>query len=230
MQKRQIHHFLRTKKQKTNGSNQNNIEPKKEKPMKYSNYSITAFTSHGNPARLEDRLELLNSLKANEWAECESWPRVPEKEPSAEVGSFSSVYSSSPENAETIIKDFCKTHDDIIVQMDYNCDEDDAHTQTRFYRDQYEFIEREYRWPSFKEIITPDNPVHDESSELHDFSVAFKIDGRFYARVMAPDTETALTLGNEAYMDADFGALECIDAEPIHLEDESGNYIDPPKN
>lgn len=195
--------------------------------MRYSTYDITAFTNHGNPAPLNERTELLEKLLKVEFAICESDPQIANKETSSWIGSFSSEYTSAPDEAERIIKEFCKEHQDIIVQMDYECDEDNTHIRTRFYRNESEFVEREYRWPEFKELVTPDNPVEDESSELHQYDVAFKIDGRFYAHIIAPDIKTAINLGKYAYQDADFGVLECIDAETIHVEDENGNYHDP---
>lgn len=58
------------------------------------------------------------------------------------------------------------------------------------------------------------------------YYVTFSIDGRFTAEVEADSIEDALFEAEGKYCDADFGALECIDAYPVNCEDEDGNLTD----
>lgn len=58
------------------------------------------------------------------------------------------------------------------------------------------------------------------------YVVGIAIDGRYYARVDAENPDEAKKKAIEAYMDADFGELECIDCIPVNAEDENGNWTD----
>jgi len=57
------------------------------------------------------------------------------------------------------------------------------------------------------------------------FYVTYKVDARFIARVEADNVEDALKAAEDAFVDADFGAAEDIDGEPIVVEDEAGKYV-----
>lgn len=58
------------------------------------------------------------------------------------------------------------------------------------------------------------------------YDVGMKVEGRFYAFVRAKDLEEARKKAREAYEDADFGDLECIDMEVINATDSNGNIHD----
>lgn len=58
------------------------------------------------------------------------------------------------------------------------------------------------------------------------YYVTYAIDGRFTAEVEADSIEEAKAKAEGKYYDADFGALECIDAYPVNCEDEEGNLTD----
>ena len=58
-----------------------------------------------------------------------------------------------------------------------------------------------------------------------EYFVTFKIDGRFVAQVTADNVQDAIKEATAAYQDADFGSLECIDADAVVVEDERGNYV-----
>ena len=57
------------------------------------------------------------------------------------------------------------------------------------------------------------------------YYVTFKIDGRFTAKVEAESVESAIEEATAEYQDADFGTLECIDAEAVYAEDQNGNFV-----
>ena len=66
-----------------------------------------------------------------------------------------------------------------------------------------------------------------KNTEYDVYYVTFHIDGRFVAEVHAPknaDHESLIEKATECYQDADFGALENIDAEPAMIEN-MGNPI-----
>ena len=52
------------------------------------------------------------------------------------------------------------------------------------------------------------------------YYVTMAIDGRFTCEVEAIDLKEAKEKAIEEYWDADFGVLECIDAQTINAEDE----------
>lgn len=56
--------------------------------------------------------------------------------------------------------------------------------------------------------------------------VTFKIKGRFVASVDAESVEEAVKKAQDEYIDADFGALEEIEGEPVIVEDEVGAIKD----
>lgn len=58
------------------------------------------------------------------------------------------------------------------------------------------------------------------------YYVGVAIDGRFYVEVEAKDLEEAREKAIEEYENADFGCLECIEAEVINADDEDGNTYD----
>lgn len=58
------------------------------------------------------------------------------------------------------------------------------------------------------------------------YYVTMAIDGRFTCAVDADNFEEAKEKARNEYYDADFGELECIDAEAVNAEDESGNFHD----
>lgn len=57
------------------------------------------------------------------------------------------------------------------------------------------------------------------------FYVTFKLDARYIAEVRAKDAQEALQKAKSAYLDADFGAAEDINGEPIIVEDENGDFV-----
>ena len=58
------------------------------------------------------------------------------------------------------------------------------------------------------------------------YEVGMAINGRFYAIVEAKDLKKAKEKAIQAYMEADFGQLECIDMEVINATDEKDNIHD----
>ena len=58
------------------------------------------------------------------------------------------------------------------------------------------------------------------------YYVTMAIKGRFICGVEAKDLKEAKEKAIEEYWDADFGVLECIDAQAINAEDEDGNLYD----
>ena len=58
------------------------------------------------------------------------------------------------------------------------------------------------------------------------YYVTMAIEGRFICGVEAKDLKEAKEKAIEEYWDADFGVLECIDAQAINAEDENGNLYD----
>ena len=57
------------------------------------------------------------------------------------------------------------------------------------------------------------------------YYITFKIDARYVAEVEANSAEEARDMAIDEYIDADFGEARDIDAEPIIVEDENGNYV-----
>lgn len=58
------------------------------------------------------------------------------------------------------------------------------------------------------------------------YYVIMRVNGRFTCEVEAESLEDAKTKAGDAYSDADFGALECIDADFVTAEDSNGDYHD----
>lgn len=57
------------------------------------------------------------------------------------------------------------------------------------------------------------------------YYVTFKIDARYVAEVEANSADEARDIAIDKYIDADFGEAHDIDAKPIIVEDENGNYV-----
>ena len=57
------------------------------------------------------------------------------------------------------------------------------------------------------------------------YYVTYSIDARFVTEVEADNPDEAKRKAEVEYIDADFGAAQDIDAEPIMVEDENGNYV-----
>ena len=57
------------------------------------------------------------------------------------------------------------------------------------------------------------------------YYVTFRVDGRYIVGVEAENEHEAISEAAEKYFDADFGELGDIDADPIMVEDENGNYV-----
>ena len=55
--------------------------------------------------------------------------------------------------------------------------------------------------------------------------VTFKVEGRFIVGVKADTVDEAKKLAVDKYYDADFGALEDTDGEPVVVEDSEDNYV-----
>ncbi len=55
--------------------------------------------------------------------------------------------------------------------------------------------------------------------------VTFKIEGRYVAVVDADSVEEAINEAHDEYIDADFGPLQDIDAEPIIAQDENDYFV-----
>lgn len=58
------------------------------------------------------------------------------------------------------------------------------------------------------------------------YYVTMAIDGRFTCEVEANGLDEAKEKAIEEYYDADFGVLECIEAQAVNAEDEDGNLYD----
>ena len=58
------------------------------------------------------------------------------------------------------------------------------------------------------------------------YYVTMAIDGRFTCEVEANGLDEAKEKAIEEYYDADFGVLECIEAQTVNVEDEDGNLYD----
>lgn len=57
------------------------------------------------------------------------------------------------------------------------------------------------------------------------YYVTYRIDARYIAEVEADSLEEAKRKADEKWCDADFGAAQDIDGEPIIVEDENGNFV-----
>ena len=57
------------------------------------------------------------------------------------------------------------------------------------------------------------------------YYVTYRIDARYIAEVEADSLEEAKRKADEKCCDADFGAAQDIDGEPIIVEDENGNFV-----
>lgn len=57
------------------------------------------------------------------------------------------------------------------------------------------------------------------------YYVTFKIDARYVAEVEANSADGARDIAINKYIDADFGEACDIDATPIIVEDENGDYV-----
>ena len=57
------------------------------------------------------------------------------------------------------------------------------------------------------------------------YYVTYRIDARYIAEVEADSLEEAKRKADEEWCDADFGAAQDIDGEPIIVEDENGNFV-----
>ena len=57
------------------------------------------------------------------------------------------------------------------------------------------------------------------------YYVTYRIDARYIAEVEADSLEEAKRKADEKWCDADFGAAQDIDGEPIIVEDEHGNFV-----
>ena len=77
-----------------------------------------------------------------------------------------------------------------------------------------------------KRICSTTPAAYSNNDGLAEFTVGFAVDGRYYAHVRAKDPDEAKSRANDAFMDADFGELECIDSKPINCEDDAGNVTD----
>ena len=58
------------------------------------------------------------------------------------------------------------------------------------------------------------------------YYVTMAIEGRFTCGVEANGLDEAKEKAIEEYYDADFGVLECIEAQVVNAEDENGNLHD----
>ena len=57
------------------------------------------------------------------------------------------------------------------------------------------------------------------------YYVTYKIEARYVAEVDADDVDEARDKAIDKYMNTDFGEACDIEAEPIIVEDENGNYV-----
>lgn len=57
------------------------------------------------------------------------------------------------------------------------------------------------------------------------YYVTFKIEARYVTKVEADDVDEARDKAIDEYLDADFGEARDIEAEPIIVEDEKGNFV-----
>ena len=55
--------------------------------------------------------------------------------------------------------------------------------------------------------------------------VTYKVEGRFETQVEADNKDEAINKACDRYYEADFGSLRDLEAEPIIVEDENGNFI-----
>lgn len=90
-----------------------------------------------------------------------------------------------------------------------------------------EWIEREdrgYAVTRENEMLNERNTVAPPTEEK-DFYVTYKIDARYVAKIKAKNLEEAKQKASEDFSDADFGAAEDIDGEPIIIENEAGDFV-----
>ena len=64
-----------------------------------------------------------------------------------------------------------------------------------------------------------------ETNKEKEYYVTFRIDGRYTTKVTGSSLEEAKEKATDNYVDEDFGALECIDADIVIIEDDGGNYV-----
>ena len=57
------------------------------------------------------------------------------------------------------------------------------------------------------------------------YYVTYRSDARYVAEFEADSLEEAKRKADEKWCDADFGAAQDIDGEPIIVEDENGNFV-----
>ena len=57
------------------------------------------------------------------------------------------------------------------------------------------------------------------------YYVTYRIDARYIAEVEADSLEEAKIKADEKWCDADFGAAQDIDGEPIIVENQDGNFV-----
>lgn len=57
------------------------------------------------------------------------------------------------------------------------------------------------------------------------YYVTYRIDARYVTEVEADSLEEAKKKADEEWCDADFGASQDIDGEPIIVEDQDGNFV-----
>ena len=57
------------------------------------------------------------------------------------------------------------------------------------------------------------------------YYVTLKIEARYVVGVEADNVDDARDRAIDEYMDADFGEAQDIEAEPIIVEDDLGNYV-----
>ena len=57
------------------------------------------------------------------------------------------------------------------------------------------------------------------------YYVTLKIEARYVVGVEADNVDDARDRAIDEYMDADFGEAQDIEAEPIVVEDDLGNYV-----
>ena len=57
------------------------------------------------------------------------------------------------------------------------------------------------------------------------YYVTYKIEARYVAEVEADDVDEARDKAIDEYMNADFGEACDIEAEPVIVEDENGDYV-----
>lgn len=200
--------------------------------MKFSSYELSLYNRDGtaaSAAKINELLDATDQLIDRHFVE---YTGAPIKEGNPYAGSFASEYSSAFDDIDDILTEFSKKNPDLVIELTFNCDEDEHNSIYRYLNGITDRSDRIYTYEPFGIIKMPSDNCQAAEPEIPGdlnqpiYSVGFAVDGRFYARVHAADAQAAVKEATYAFQDADFGELECIDAQAVNVEDEDGNLTD----